>query len=392
MNSLKKLALLLVGIMPLVGAPVLAQAPDYDAIADNLVNQSLAVQQGETVVITGGPSEIDLMAAIQVAVSKAGGQAVLTLNIPGANKRAVMETPIEYLEQLPTANLLLAKIADVLINVGSIEDPDLFADVPEERLAASRQAGVPLTRAFNNMRFRSATLGQTGGIPTIAYAESVGADAEEVQTIFWQAVGVPPDELTQKARQLASLMTDGAEVRVTSEAGTDLTLKLDRFPARINAGRTADVQAPSGPTNVWLPAGEAYGIVHNASASGTLVVPSTSFRGVNVENLKLSFKNGKVTKMSAGNNAEILEKYFDASSPKLKELSVVDLGLNPHSRVPAGSSYHSWEMGGMVTLGLGNNGWAGGENDSDAALSLHVPGTTLSIDGKTVVKDGKLVK
>jgi hypothetical protein len=49
-------------------------------------------------------------------------------------------------------------------------------------------------------------------------------------------------------------------------------------------------------------------------------------------------------------------------------------------------------MGGMVTLGLGNNSWAGGENDSDAALTLHVPGTTLSIDGKTIVKDGKLVK
>lgn len=392
MKPLSKLALLAAGIVPLIGVPVLAQASDYDAIANQLVNQSLAVQPGEVVVIGGGPSEIDLMAAIQVAVSKAGGQAVLTLNIPEANKRAVMETPIEHLEQLPTAGLLLDKITDVFINVGSIEDPDLFADVPEERLAALRQAGVPLTRAFNNMRFRSATLGQTGGIPTVAYAESVGADPEEVQTIFWQAVGVSSDELTQKATQVASLMTDGAEVRVTSEAGTDLTLKFDRFPARINTGRTADVQAASGPVNVWFPAGEAYGVVNSASVSGTLVVPSTIFRGVKVENLKLSFKNGRVSKMSADSNAEILEKYFAASSPKLKELSVVDLGLNPHSRTPTGSSYYSWEMGGMVTFALGNNSWAGGENDSDAALSLHVPGTTLSIDGKTVVKDGKLVK
>jgi hypothetical protein len=59
MKPLSKLALLMVGIVPLVGAPVLAEAPDYDAIADNLVNQSLAVQPGETVVIGGGPSEID---------------------------------------------------------------------------------------------------------------------------------------------------------------------------------------------------------------------------------------------------------------------------------------------------------------------------------------------
>lgn len=392
MKPLSKLALLAVGIVPLVGAPVLAQAPDYDAIADNLVNGSLAVQPGETVVIGGGPSEIDLMAAIQVAVSKAGGQAVLTLNIPEANKRAVMETPVEHLKQLPTAGLLLSKITDVFINVASVEDPDLFADVPEYRLAAVRQAGVPLTRAFNNMRFRSATLGQTGGIPTVAYAESVGADPEEIRTIFWQAVGTSVDELTQKATQVASLMTDGAEVRVTSEAGTDLTLKLDRLPARINAGRTADVRAASGPTNVWLPAGEAYGCVQGASASGKLVVPSMNFRGVKVENLELTFKKGRVSKMSADSNSEMLEKFFAASSPKLNELSVVDLGLNPHSRTPTGSSYYSWEMGGMVTLGLGNSGWAGCDNDSDAALSLHLPGTTLSIAGETVVKDGKLMK
>ncbi len=117
-----------------------------------------------------------------------------------------------------------------------------------------------------------------------------------------------------------------------------------------------------------------------------------NFRGVKVENLELTFKKGRVSKMSADSNSEMLEKFFAASSPKLNELSVVDLGLNPHSRTPTGSSYYSWEMGGMVTLGLGNSGWAGCDNDSDAALSLHVPGTTLSIAGETVVKDGKLMK
>jgi hypothetical protein len=47
-------------------------------------------------------------------------------------------------------------------------------------------------------------------------------------------------------------------------------------------------------------------------------------------------------------------------------------------------------MGGMVTLGLGNNNWAGGNNDSDGAMNLHVTGSTLSIEGETVVKNGKL--
>ena len=392
MYAIKRLMYVAAGVLPLVSAPVLAQAPDYDTIADSMVNQSLAVQPGEVVVISGGPTELELMESLFVAASKAGGDAIVTLTLPEANKRAIMETPIEYLGQLPTTNLWFARMADVFINVGSIEDPDLFADVPEDRLATARQAGTPLMQTFKNSRSRGATLGQTGGIPTAAYAESVGADPEEVTSIFWKAVSVSPDELTQQSQVLASQMAKHAEVRVTSAAGTDLKFKLGALPARINAGRTADVAAARGSTNVWLPAGEAYSTVDSATASGTLVVPSMTFRGVAIENLQLSFKNGQMTKFSAAEGEEMLENFFDASSPKLKQLSVLDIGINPHSRSPSGSTYYSWEMGGMVTLGMGNNIWAGGDNDSTEAMGFHLPSTTVAINGMTVVDEGELVE
>lgn len=388
MKFLRKLALVSSVLVTLVGSQVFAGENNYDAIADSMVNGSLAIQPGELVVIGGTPAEIELMAALQVAVAKAGGQSLLTLNIPKANKRSAMEMPIEHMAQLPTQNLLLAKMTDVFINVGSVQDPGLFADIPEERLAPFRQASVPLTSAYNNMRFRSATLGQTGGIPTAPYAESVGADPAELQEIFWKAVAVTPGELVPTAKKVASLMTPDAEIRITSKAGTDLTLKVDHTPARINAGRTSDVEAPTGPTNVWLPAGEAYGCVHGAS--GTLVVPWMSFRGAPIENLKMTFKNGEVTKMSADTNQAMLEEYFATSSSNLKQASAIDFGLNQHSRSPKGTHYYSWEMGGMLTLALGNNSWAGGDNDSDAGLSFHLPGTTVSIGGKNVVKNGEL--
>lgn len=388
MKFLRTFVLPAVSFATLFVHQAVAEQEIYDAIAESMVNESLAIRPGEMVVIGGNPSEIDLMAALQVAVSKAGGQSLLSLNIPEANKRSIVEMPLEHIAQLPTQNLLITKMTDVFINVGSVQEPGLFADVPEERMAAFRKSAVPLTRALSNMRFRSATLGQTGGIPTAAYAESVGADPGELQKIFWEAIAVSPGDLIPAATELTSLMKTGAEIRVTSSAGTDLVMKIDSTPARINAGRTADVQAASGPTNVWLPAGEAYGCIHGAS--GTLVVPWTSFRGVPIENLKLTFRDGAMTKMSADSNQAMLEKYFAASSATLKNASIIDIGLNPRSRSPKGTHYYSWEMGGMVTVNLGNNSWAGGDNDSDAALSLHVPGTTVSIGGRTVVKGGQL--
>lgn len=388
MNVFSKIVFLSVGFFALSVNEAVAEQKDFDSIAESMVNQSLAIQPGEMVVISGNPSEVDLMAALQVAVSKAGGKPMLVLNIPEANKRAILEMPMEHLSQLPLHNLFLMKMTDAFINVGSVQDPNLFGDVPEDRLSAYRKASAPLSRAFNNMRFRSASLGQTGGIPTPAYAESVGADPGELQEIFWKAVAVSPDDLLQAATEITSLMKSGAEIRVTSTAGTDLVLKFGSSPARINAGRTADVQALKGPSNVWLPAGEAYGCVH--SASGTLVVPWTSFRGAPIENLRLTFEDGAVTEMSADSNLKKLEEFFDSSSTTLRNASLVDIGLNPHSRSPKGTHYYSWEMGGMLTVHLGSNLWAGCENDADAGLSFHVPGATVSIGGKTVVKNGKL--
>lgn len=389
-SALRGLPLVALAALAALAPGAAAADAHHDQIAANVVNQSLAVQPGEVVLINGNPDQVDLLAALQVAVFKAGGQPVITLNIPQANKRAVMESPIEHLKRLPTAQLHLTRMADATISAGSVQDPKLFADVPEERLAALRQANAPLSQAISTMRTRNVSLGQTGGIPTDAYARSLGADPKEVQEIFWRAVGVPPASLAETAERLAGRLAPGTTVHLSSAAGTDLTFTLAELPARINAGRTADVDAPSGPSSVWLPAGEAYACVEAGSASGTLVVPHLNFRGNDVENLRLTFSAGQLTGLTADAGAETLRQFLDSSSPATKVLSVVDFGVNPESRTPDGSRVYSWEMAGMVTVGLGNNSWAGGTNHADGALTLHLPALTAKVGEETVVRDGKL--
>ncbi|MDH3645881.1 MAG: aminopeptidase [Gammaproteobacteria bacterium] len=382
------LALLLVG-WGLTSGTGWAGEPDYDAIADTLVNQSLEVRPGEAIQISGNPSQIDLMAALQVAVSKAGGQPVIILNLPEANKRAVMETSIEHLERLPTSQISLIRMFDGVINVASVQDPDLFADVPEERLAATRRAGAPLNDVFRNADFRSVSLGQTGGIPTEAYAKSVGADHKKMTAAFWKALEVSPDQIEKAASLVTGMLQPGTDVHVESKAGTDLRFRLSAQPARINAGRTAAVDADTGPAQVWLPAGEAYACVEPGSANGTVVVERTMFRGVPVENLRMTFENGRMSKMSADKNGDQLKEYFASTTDNTAELSIVDIGVNPQSQ-PLGRDYRSWEMGGMTSIALGNNAWAGGDNDADGTFNVHLAGTTVDVGGTRVTSAGEL--
>ena len=44
----------------------------------------------------------------------------------------------------------------------------------------------------------------------------------------------------------------------------------------------------------------------------------------------------------------------------------------------------------MITVGFGNNVWAGGSNNATGGAGGHLAGCTVKIDGKTIVENGVL--
>jgi len=370
--------------------PLTVDQQDYDAIADKIVNISLEIQPGEVVFIIGNPEELDLLSSLVVAVSKAGGQPTVQLDLPEANKRAIMETPIEHLKRTPTYPLMLARIADCVISTASIQDPKLFADVPEERMAALRKASLPLSDALNRAHYRSVNLGQAGGIPTKAFAESRGANYDEMLTMFWKSLDVDYKQMLSMGQIISNALKPSSIVKISSEAGTNLTFKISDIPSRTNCGRCAENISASGPSYVWLPAGEAYTCVNPTSASGTVVVSSTEYRGHTVKNLKLTFENGQITDLTADENGDLILESLEMSTGAKNVLSIIDIGLNPNSQPLEGSNYYSYEMAGVVSIFIGNNSWAGGNLVSDFSLGLFLANSTLTVDGKIIVSNGQL--
>jgi hypothetical protein len=45
---------------------------------------------------------------------------------------------------------------------------------------------------------------------------------------------------------------------------------------------------------------------------------------------------------------------------------------------------------GTVTVGVGNNVWAGGDNKTAYGYFVSLPGTNVTLDGKPVVEAGQL--
>ena len=45
----------------------------------------------------------------------------------------------------------------------------------------------------------------------------------------------------------------------------------------------------------------------------------------------------------------------------------------------------------MVTVVVGNNAWAGGENKVNFDFSPYLPNATVAVDGRPLIQEGKLV-
>lgn len=363
----------------------------YQSVAEKIVGYNLEVKPGEHVLITGSPNEIALMEELQVAVSKAGGLAHLSITIPEANKRSMMAMPMAQLSQPRTMGAIFARNFDCFVNLNSTQNPALFKDVPEERFAAWRKGGLAEAEAHKKAHYRSVSLGQTGGIPTPAYAKSENANFDEMNVMFWKAVDADYTQMTRSGNRIAGLIVPGKKVKVTSKSGTNLTFKIGDSKPQLNTGKTSDNLKISGPANAWLPAGEVFACANPKSANGVIVVPSMRIRGEVIKNLKLTFANGRVTEMSADENLELIKESIDQSSKDVNVFSLFDVGLNPNSHKLANSDYTSWEMAGMVSLGIGNNSWAGGAVEADNSFFFHLAKASMKIDNVLVVDNGKLV-
>jgi aminopeptidase len=142
---------------------------------------------------------------------------------------------------------------------------------------------------------------------------------------------------------------------------------------------------------VWLPAGEVYVRIAPGSANGTIVADRLTFEGDEIEGLRIEVKNGRVTNLSASKGLERFKARYDAASAGKDAITVLDIGVNPNITIPENSKLRTYTPAGMVTISLGNDTWAGGSNNATFGMPIVLSGAQLTVDGKPIVENGKLV-
>jgi aminopeptidase len=99
------------------------------------------------------------------------------------------------------------------------------------------------------------------------------------------------------------------------------------------------------------------------------------------------FRDGKMTSFSAQQNAKCLQNYLDAYTGAKDVVASMQIGLNPNLRSQSRTA--PFDEAGMVWLSLGRDDRVG-VTGTQMYWSIPVVNATLQVDGRTVIKDGKL--
>ena len=365
---------------------------DLEQLAQRLVNQSAGIKEAELVLISGGALDQELLENIAVQVRRVGAFPLVVLGSDRIDKRLFFDVPEKFDIQADKLGVKLAENFNAVIAVDSNLEEGVFAGADPKRQAARAKAGQPVAEAFVKHKVRQVQVGN-GLYPTAWRAKRFGMTDDDLMKTFWEGVNVDYTSLAARAEQVRNALAGGNEIQIKDTNGTDLRVRVQGRPVYASDGIISAEEAQKGgaAVSVYLPAGEVYVTPVAGTAEGTIVRPREYFQGQEIQNLTLTFAGGKLTSMTgSGSGFEPLKALYDAAGEGKDLFAVVDLGINPNVKLPSSSVVGTWVPAGTVTIGMGNNIWAGGNNKSTYAYYVSLPGTTVTLDGKPIVENGQL--
>lgn len=203
--------------------------------------------------------------------------------------------------------------------------------------------------------------------------------------IFVRTVPVDYDGLERAGARIAAELSGASTCRVTSPAGTDLTLSLEGRRAISDDG---DLRAEAAWGN--LPAGEAFIAPVETSGEGSIVFDGAlAGYGMLREPLRVTLVGGRAIDAN-GEAARWLLDTLDAGGPTGRLIAELGIGTNPQATL-TGWILEDEKAVGTAHLAFGTSASFGGTTVS----TVHIDGVllqpTVELDHRPLIQDGELL-
>jgi leucyl aminopeptidase (aminopeptidase T) len=313
---------------------------DLERAAAAVVNDCLAVREGESALIVANPSTLGIGERLRAECGRAGAEAMLML---------MADRAVDGQEPPDAVAAAMAK-ADVILcpTVRSLSHTEARRNACD---AGARAATLP-------------------GVTEDTLARVMSADM---------------DGLRRKGAAVAAALEAGTEARITSADGSDLRLVLDGRKATSDDG---NLREPGAFGN--LPCGEGFVAPIETQGEGVLMVDGT-IAGIETgsETVELRVENGKLVSASGAPGATLLETLRGAG-PGGDGVAELGIGTNEKA-VLTGNLIEDEKILGTCHVAFGASAGIGGEVQVPVHIDCVVMKPTVEIDGQALVRDGELL-
>jgi aminopeptidase len=367
------------------------QDPRLSKLADVLVNYCVGVKPGQLVRIHGPVEGKPLMVELLRAVVLAGGNPFVQPTLDEAAEILLKHGSDEQLKYLSPIQMFITEKVDCSIGMWAETNTRALSNCDSKRMGMLQGARRPMMK-LSMQRAAEGSLKWVGTqYPTNAAAQDAEMSLSEYEDFVFNAGRLnEPDpvaawkKISVAQQKLVDFLNGRKDYRVVSSNGTDIRMSV--------AGMT------------WIncdghenfPDGEVFTgpVVDSAEGQLNFSFPAV-YHGREVQDVKLTFRNGKVVDASASKGLDYLLGMLemDAGARFLGECAIgTNYGITRYTR----NTLFDEKIGGTVHFALGA-GYPETGNTNESGLHWDMvcdlrDGGFIEVDGTKINVDGKFTK
>jgi len=312
---------------------------DLERAVSAVINESLAVREGESVLVVANPPTLGLGERLRGEAGRAGAEAMLLLI--AAREVDGQEPPAAVAAAMAKADVVLCTTVKSLSH----------------------------TEARRNACDAGARIATLPGVTEDTLARVMSADMAG---------------LKRKGAAVAAALDAGSEARITCANGSDLRLNIAGRHAISDDG---DLREPGAFGN--LPCGEGFVPPIETEGEGRLVVDGTIAGIPKDEPVELRVESGDLVSASGDAGARLLET-LRAAGPGGTGVAELGIGTNEKATL-TGNLIEDEKILGSCHVAFGASAGMGGAVQVPVHIDCVVMKPTVEIDGEPILRDGELL-
>jgi len=363
--------------------------PRMTTWAKAIVNYSVVVKPGDSVVIIGGAPAEPLLRAIYREVVANGGYPIMFPIFSGLNADLLLHGQDDQVNWINPVERFLRTEADVVINVLAESNTKSMSAVDPVRQSMFQRARSEILQTYME-RDASGVMQWTITLyPTDAFAQDADMSTGDYAEFVFNACKLnQPDpiaawlELAQEQQRLIDWLTGKDEIHLIGP-GTDLRLSAkDRIWCNADGRKN-------------FPDGEVFTGPVETSANGYVQFSFPVISGGReISDIRLSFENGKVTEASAAKGEDYLLRTLETDEGA-RFLGEFAFGTNFDIQRFSKNILFDEKIGGTVHMAIGA-GYPNTGSTNKSAIHWDMicdlrQGGQVHVDGQPFIRDGRFV-